>query len=150
MSMKLDKTVGFAFTKIVTRQFAILEEGLNPNTGFGLQTEFKFGVSQPDKMVAVESRFLFDVAEKVFLVLETSSQFNILPEDWDALLDVDNQQIAFPKNFITHLAMLSVGTARGVLHAKVEGTEYSNIVLPTVNLNRAITKDIAFNLDGEM
>jgi hypothetical protein len=45
--------------------------------------------------------------------------------------------------------MLTVGTARGVLHAKTENTKYNRYVLPTINVASMIKNDAVFNFGNE-
>jgi hypothetical protein len=40
--------------------------------------------------------------------------------------------------------MITVGTARGVLHAKTEGTTLNKFFIPTVNVVEMVTDDGAF------
>ena len=43
-------------------------------------------------------------------------------------------------NFIRHLSAISIGTARGILHAKTENTAYNKYFLPTININELVSK----------
>ena len=45
--------------------------------------------------------------------------------------------------------MITVGTLRGVLHAKTENTEFNEFFLPTINVTDLIKEDIRFNLDDQ-
>jgi hypothetical protein len=40
--------------------------------------------------------------------------------------------------------MLTIGTSRGILHAKTEGTEFNKFILPTINVNQLVEKDAEF------
>ena len=57
-----------------------------------------------------------------------------------------NNQITFPKDFIAHMAMITVGTSRGVLHSKTEGTIFNKYILPTINVAKMIPEDITFDI----
>jgi hypothetical protein len=54
--------------------------------------------------------------------------------------------LTIPKGFLAHLAMISVGTARGILHCKTENTIFNNFVLPLVNVASMIPEDEQFEL----
>ena len=47
-----------------------------------------------------------------------------------------------PKNFITHLTVLTIGTARGILHAKLEKSGFEKFLLPTLNISDIIKDDL--------
>ena len=49
-----------------------------------------------------------------------------------------------PSGFVCHLAMLAIGTARGVLHAKTENTLFNKYLIPTINVAELIKDDIIF------
>jgi len=45
---------------------------------------------------------------------------------------------------MTHLSVMTVGTARVVLHTKTEGTFFNRFLLPTINVPELVTDDIQF------
>lgn len=47
----------------------------------------------------------------------------------------------------THFAVLTVGSARGILHAKTEGTIYNQYLLPTIDIKEMIQEDIILHLE---
>ena len=49
---------------------------------------------------------------------------------------------------MTHLIVLTIGTVRGILHAKTEGTKYNSYILPTINVAELIKTDIVFSKKG--
>ena len=55
--------------------------------------------------------------------------------------------VSFPKGFMAHLAVITVGTTRGVLHAKTENSKFNKYFLPTINVNELVKNDISFALD---
>ena len=46
-----------------------------------------------------------------------------------------------------HLSVITVGTARGVLHAKTENTPFNKFVLPTINVTELVKEDVSFDLE---
>ncbi|MFV1977501.1 MAG: hypothetical protein ACC651_17300, partial [Candidatus Scalindua sp.] len=75
---------------------------------------------------------------------QVSCHFEISPESWSSFLN--EEKIIFPKNFLTHLTLLSIGIARGVLHSKTDGTEFNKYILPTLNISQMLNEDVEFNL----
>ena len=66
--------------------------------------------------------------------------FCIEPNDWDTF--INEVAIIVPKSVITHFCVLTVGTVRGILHSKTEGTNYNGFVVPTINVTELVTGDI--------
>jgi len=61
------------------------------------------------------------------------------PED----LDVNpSGKLIVPSDFITHLASLTTGTMRGVLHSRLEQTPYNKFMLPILDVSSAFTEDV--------
>jgi len=46
--------------------------------------------------------------------------------------------------------MLSVGTARGILHAKTENTPYNEFIIPLINVTEAVKADIELSDNREI
>lgn len=139
--MSNNDPIGFFLVNLSTDQFALLKEDVNIKDRFDIQTQVRFGVSNDDKLLAVLVKFRFEQNRKPFIILEVSSKFKVRDEDWASLTDEKGENIAFPRNFILHLTVLTVGAARGILHAKTENSIYHSILLPTINVNELIDSE---------
>ena len=60
------------------------------------------------------------------------------------MLDTQTNVVKVSKGFMQHIAMLTVGTTRGILHAKTEGTCFNKYVLPAINVAELIKDDVEF------
>lgn len=136
--------IGFALKKITTEQFAILDENITDLSNIQLNSSIKFGINREDKFVAVFPLFKFQVENIPFLVIEIACHFKIEEASWDSFKS--EKEIVFPKGLMIHLAVLAVGTTRGVLHAKTEKTSLNNFIIPTINVNRFVSDDIRFEM----
>ena len=76
-----------------------------------------------------------------FIIVEIGNHFQIEEIAWNSFCQ-DAEKIVIPKEFATHLLVLTIGTLRGVLHSKTENTEYNNFVLPTINVTEMINSDV--------
>lgn len=132
--------VPFALTKIQTLEFAILEKSYSQNDEVQVSQVFNFSVDPSNKQVGVAARYEY-FQHSPFLILEVSCVFTIVDVAWNIWLDADKGIFTLPRNIATHMAVLSVGTTRGVLHAKTEGNYFNMFVLPTWNLSKVIVKD---------
>lgn len=145
--MKKDNTqLGFVVQEIKTEQFAIFEENYAPKKETGLGTELQFKLDQKNKQIAVFLGFEFIQGKKVFLKIQLSCHFKVEDKSWKSFIQKEDLKLIVPKGFLTHLAMITTGTARGVLFAKTEATPFSKFILPTLNITEMIAEDASFEL----
>lgn len=137
--------IGFKIVGVRTEQFAILEENFKEKGKITLNTDLEFKANSKNFIVAAFATFNFKSNNNTFLVLEISCEFAVAPESWNELFT--NNKIEFPKDFMTHIAMITIGTSRGVLHAKTEGTKFNNFLLPTINLREIVKENVLFTFD---
>ena len=139
-----NESIGFALAAIKTEQFALFEEKYSSKKELNITTSLEFKINEEQKLIGVFATFTFEQSKKTFIKIQVSCHFNIEPNTWTSFLKDNN--VVFPKNFICHLTMLTIGTSRGILHAKTEGTEFNKFILPTINVNKLVDKDAEFNL----
>jgi len=134
--------LGFALRKITTEQFATVAEAVAEGKEIGIKASLRFGVDQEHHIIANFSKFEFDQEEKPILIIEVGCQFEVDPSSWGELKSNETEGVTLPKGFAAHLAMLTVGTTRGVLHAKTEKTPFNQLLLPTINVASMIKEDV--------
>lgn len=138
----MNKT-GFKLEKINTEQFAIIEDLYNEQSeGISLQANIKFGVSSESPAIISIIKFQFEQKKKPFLLIEVSCEFSVEETNWTKF-SMD-KKVHVPKDFLAHLAMITVGTTRGVLHSKTDNTKFNEFVLPTLNVSEMIKQDGVF------
>lgn len=142
------KNFSFSLLKVSTEQFAILEEGFNEKGKIKITTSLKFGVDDKQKVIAVFTSFIFESDQKPFIIIEASCHFKITNLTWGEMYKTDINSLLVPKGFLAHLAMLTVGSTRGILHAKTEGTCFNKYVLPTINVTEIIKEDATFSFNA--
>lgn len=96
------------------------------------------------KVIWAISRFLSKRQCRTVLVLEAACHFQLEKIFWDA--STDNNLLVLPKGFVTHLLMLSVGTARGIVHAK-KPDWLPNLLLPTIDVSAIFKEDVQLDLE---
>lgn len=146
MSQK-DNKIGFSLLKISTEQFAIIEDAHDEKGNLVVGTSLRYGTDENNKIIAVFSLFSFESNKKPFLIIEASCQFKITDEAWSNMLVQDSNILKVPQGFLSHLAVLTIGTTRGILHAKTEGTCFNKYVLPTINVTDIIKEDAIFSFN---
>ncbi len=136
------KPIGFILRGIKTEQFAIIDtnfkEGEPSNAGF----EIKYAASIEERVIIPIVKFTFEQNNIPFLILEVSCHFEIEEAGFTSIHNADLKQIRIPLDFAMHITMLTVGTARGVLHAKTESTVFSQFLIPAINLTEIVKEDV--------
>lgn len=135
--------LGFALVNIKTVQYAIIEEAYRKTGNVEIKTDAGYGISIEKRQVVVSLRFRFYKKESPFISLEVECYFEINKKGWK-LLEQDDGNITLPESLISHLTVLTIGTTRGVLHTKTEGTKYNKYILPTLNVNEMMEGDVTF------
>ena len=138
------EALGFALKALKTEQFATFEENFAEGGKTELTTGLEFKLSKSQKQIGVYATFTFEQDGKAFIKIKVSCHFTIAPASWNA--SVAGDKIVFPGGFVRHLATITIGTARGVLHAKTEGTPFNTFILPTINVQDLGNKDEEFPL----
>ncbi len=144
-NMEKKVNVGFSLKSIATEQFAIIEESFKDKSDINIRTDIEFGIDKEKKAARVQLKINFLCAEQPFMVLELATYFNISPESFEAFLNEDRNILTLPAGFARHLGVITVGTARGILHDKTENTEFNKFFLPTINLVDLVKEDIVFS-----
>jgi len=139
-----NNTIGFNLIGLKTEQFATFEENYSEKKETQIHTGIEFKLSSEQKRIGIFAEFTFTQETHTLVKLQISCHFAVSPESWDSFCS--ESKIVFPKGFMMHLTMLTIGTARGVLHAKTEGTIFNQFILPTINVEELISKDVEFDL----
>lgn len=137
--------ISFKLHSIKTEQFAIIEDIYNETDPVQLESNYRFGSVVSEKLVAVLVNYKFKTTKGVFLTIEISCTFGINPDSWDSIYHVEKSELILPKVIATHLLVLVIGAARGVLHAKTENTPYNRFLLPTLNVSESIKEDVVIS-----
>jgi hypothetical protein len=146
MGKRKKKNIGFALIKLNLEQFAIIEDAFQEEAEVGLETGLRFGFQAQEKRIKCSVHIAFKADDHPFLILAASNEYEVQSGSWDECKVPDEQRLLFPKEFMAHLAMLTVGTARGMLHVKTENTGFNRFFLPTINVSEIIAEDVECGL----
>lgn len=144
--MPTNKKVGFYLANINTEQFAILIKELGNVPELSLNIDINFGIDANTNMIGCFVHINYFQNGQVAMVIEVKCEFQIEQEAWSSFIK-PVRKFKVSKGFLQHLAIISVGTTRGILHAKTEKTEYNHYPLPTINVSEKLTTDQVFDLD---
>ncbi len=146
---KEDTQIGFELQGIKTEQFAIFEENYISKKETGLGTELQFKIDQKNMQIGVFLGLEYIQGKKVFLKIQVSCHFKIEEKSLENFIQKRESKLIVPKGFLAHLAMITTGTARGILFAKTESTLFSKFIVPTLNVAEMIAEDAMFDLITE-
>jgi len=141
--------VGFRLIDITTEQFASLENNYDhqgDDIEIGFETSFK--LDKTNHVIGSYCRFNFYQNDNYILIAEVACHFKIMEQTWDSSFVPERMEITFPKSFLTHLLVLTVGTARGVIQAK-KPKSYVGLILPTFDVTKVVVEDMTFDLNAE-
>lgn len=138
-----ENNINFNLLKIKTDQFALFEENHVENGKINLNTSMSFGLNIEDKGFSISVKFIFEIKKKPFMTTQVSCFFQIENTAWESFKV--NDKTILPKGFVAHMAMITVGTSRGILHSKTEGTIFNKYILPTLNVAEMIPEDVVFD-----
>ncbi len=138
----------FKLKAITTREFATDKDAfLDAEQEVTLKYTLSFGIDIQETTISVLSKCTFLQNEKAFIICGVSCLFDIQPQAWEKQITADKKKISFPRQFAEHLAVLTTSTLRGVLHTKLENSEFSNFILPNIDISKLVPADkITFDL----
>ncbi|HAH54212.1 MAG TPA: hypothetical protein DCM02_02715 [Flavobacterium sp.] len=142
--MDTKKNVSFRLLNIVTEQFATFEVENLPETN-DLKSELQFSINPENRVVSCRMKFQFLHENQPIVTLTVVCNFDIEESSWNTNI-VSDKKIILPKHFLEHLCVITVGTSRGILHAKTENTFFNRFIIPTLNVSTLVEKDIVFEI----
>jgi hypothetical protein len=139
--MEETKPISFRLIGIKTTEFATFEKNVDVNVECLINTHLNFNFIDTDKVVGVNVKFEFECKSKPIIVIGISCFF--IMEDWDTYFDRKNKTLTLQKNFAQHLAVITIGTTRGILHTKTEDNQTLNsFLLPSINVLEMVKDNI--------
>jgi len=145
--MSESKNIPFRLVEIDDRQFAVLQDAYKEDCGVNLKVEVPIKVSDEENMIGVFLNIQFCCEDRPFIVCEIVCNFEITAEAYESMFvsKGKKKKLVLPVGLCRHLATITVGTARGVLYEKLKKTDFSEFILPTIDLTKIIDKDIEMN-----
>lgn len=130
----------FQMVKINVEQFAILASTLPSDTPISFSTELSFMYSIVGKRVACSFNIEFITPDDKLLMLKMSCEFGIHPDDWNKF--ITGNRLVIPKSLLEFFAVHTIGTARGILFCKTEGTPFNSLIIPPIDVASMIQEGI--------
>lgn len=132
------QSIPYKISQIETMQFAIFPENfingqevlVNTNCGYNVRSD----LNQVRNIISVN----YTQNEKLLMVVQLACYFDIAPEG----VNIIKAEGKIPVDFLRYMGSISVGTMRGVIHAKTEGTILNPVVMPPINLEEMVKNDL--------
>lgn len=141
--------ISFCLIKIEILQFAVFSENIVDGAS-NVASEFQFGISSDMAIMQCIGTFVFTNLEgDNILKLQVACNFAVSPADIETLKQKDGTY-KIPVGFLQHLAMILVGTSRGILFAKTESNKVNKLYLPLINLTEVIKDDFIVKLNTDI
>jgi hypothetical protein len=142
--MDAKKNISFRLLNIVTEQFATFEIENIPDSN-ELKSELQFSTNLEKRIIGCKMNFQFFHDQRPFILLTVVCNFDVEEGSWNNQV-LSKNKITLPKHLLEHLCMITVGTSRGILHAKTENTSFNKFIIPTLNVTDMVEKDVVFEI----
>ena len=143
---KVQPQIGFTLVGIKTEQFALIPENYTDQEDIHARSEIEYKFDEENCLLGAFVTFLLLQKDNVFLKISVSCHFLLQKESLNALRSPDGLEYIFPRNFMAHLGAVTVGSARGVLSAKTENTNFNHFIIPLVNVDEIVKDDTHFSI----
>lgn len=143
---KKELPIKFSLVHIEDNQFSTFDEALENDKPIEQQVGFGFGVDMEKHVIAVSLEFILKKENNPLLKQQITCYFEIETNDFKTQLEQGNKVIVLPCDFGKHLAMITVGTARGVLFANTRNTPFGQFLIGLLNIDNMFNEDIHINL----
>ena len=133
------KSIPYRISRIETVQFALFPDNFNNGQEVRVNTNCGYNVRSDVQQVRNVINVNYLQEDKLLMVAELACYYDIAPEGVKSI----KAEGKIPVDFLRYMGSISVGTIRGLIHAKTEGSVLNPVVLPPVNLEEAIQNDMA-------
>lgn len=144
---KENKVYPFKIQGIQAPEFSTFPDVFKEGADIRLDTEFAFGSSIRNHSLGVKFTVNFRIADKPFIALVVICDFDIEEKTFQGFFSRSMKKYLVPKELFTHLSVLTIGTARGILHEKLSKTKFPQFILPSLNISNLIAEDIELSDD---
>lgn len=136
--------IPFDIKSIETEEFATIDSCYNSEAEIGINTGFSFGINKEEHSLAVKLAISFECDKGTFIKLTLACQFEVEEKAFQKFYSKKSKFYTVPKGFYTHLCVITIGTARGILHTRLSNTKYKQYLLPSMNISEMLKEDVIF------
>ena len=130
----------FELVKIGTPQFAIINDN-EVSEPLQINLEVNFAVDKDISSIKNTIKVVYLNSNEPVMQLIVDCYYSVSPDSWKEMTNSDNS-IIVPVGFLQHIATITVGTTRGILHEKTEGTNMNKYILPLINVTEMVKNNM--------
>ena len=138
--MDMDK-IPFRIFKIENEPIELHADLVEDLSGLEFGFQVSFNGDLQNRIVGCKTDYVFRKENGVVISALTVYCYFIIQEEY-VNSRIENNKLLLDKEFLRYLATISVGTARGIQHAKTQGTILNALVIPPINLTSMDIQDI--------
>ncbi len=131
--------VKFNLVKIVTNQFATLDEPKSAELSVNFTHTIQGNYSTGDVLIIIAVKFL--CKSRTVMTITTTSHFKIDSQSWNELSNDGQSNVVISKELNQHLSSIAIGVTRGALHSKTENTIFNQYFVPLVDISQMVKAD---------
>src|SRR5690554_1493225 len=124
--------IPFKLVQIEEKQFATFENVLEKESPIQQEVGFGFGVDIENHIIGVTMDYTITKENAPMVKQTVSCYFKVESSEFEKQLKKEDA-IVLPCGFGKHLAMITVGTTRGVLFANTKNTPFNQFILELIN-----------------
>ena len=135
------KEIPFRIRKIENEPIEIFPDLVNKDIrDFVVDSGFAYNGDINDCWIGCQADFTFKQGNTVVAKLVATCFFEIDPNFVNR--EIKDGKLTIDKEFIRYISTITVGTARGIFHAKTQNTILNQFVLPPINLTAINMQDM--------
>lgn len=138
-------SINFSLVHIEENQFSTFEEMLDAKKPIQQEIGFGFGADVEARTIAVSMEFVLYKEEKPLLKLKITNVFEVESNSFEQKI-LQEKKIVLPCEFGKHLAVVTTGTARGVLFANTKNTPFNKYLMGLINVDEMFYEDISLEI----
>lgn len=131
-------TIPYRIDRIETSQFAIFPDKMVNGEKVSVEVNLDFSLGEKFSPLKNTVNVKYIQNDSLLMIIEVICDYAISDEGIQSI----QKEGKIPVDFLRYVGSFSVGIVRGIIHARTEGTILSSVILPPVNLDNAIDKDI--------
>lgn len=131
-------TIPYRIDRIETSQFAIFPDKMVNGEKVSVEVNLDFSLGEKFSPLKNTVNVKYIQNDNLLMIIEVICDYAISDEGIQAI----RKEGKIPVDFLRYMGSFSVGIVRGIIHARTEGTILGPVILPPVNLDNAIDKDI--------
>lgn len=136
--------IPFKLVHIEEIQFSVFQENLDSNRVIEENVGFGFGTHLADRTIITTFQYVLKIEDKPLLKIEVACYFEVERRSFDKFYE--NKKKVLPVGFARHLAMITIGTTRGILFANTKNTSLNPYFIGLLNIEEIITKDVEIEI----